>query len=73
MLRVRARRLEVSYADYERYLENPTPEVRREMTAQATARAAEAYAREAAARPAAKEGSEAAAACASPTSVIAAQ
>jgi hypothetical protein len=37
MLRVRARRLEVSYADYERYLENPTPEVRREMAAQATA------------------------------------
>lgn len=48
MLRVRAQRIEVPIADYERYLENPTPELRREMAAKATAAAAEAYKKEAA-------------------------
>lgn len=46
MLRTRARRKEVSYATYNAYLANPTPEVRKELAASATAAAAAAYAAE---------------------------
>lgn len=48
MLRVRAQRIEVPYDQYVRYLDDPTPELRRDMAAKATTAAAEAYKKEAA-------------------------
>ena len=50
MLRVRAQRKEVSYATYEKYLDNPTAEARKELAAAATVAAAAAYAADAAAK-----------------------
>lgn len=44
MLRVRARRKETTYAEYQRYLDNPTPEARQVLMAAATANAAAAVA-----------------------------
>lgn len=51
---MRAQRKEVSYETYERYLDDPTPEVRKELAAAATAAAAAAYASDAAAATAGK-------------------